>query len=154
MEDAVVAIGADREGLGVVLEGVGWGLGALVDDGEFAALLEEIEGGVGAYAVDAAGGYVARDAKMADVGFVTHSLEFADGDVVALVVAATREREIGDSADDDDGSGDDLLQSFLIWRSSFPTPPLPYLILCKVFKKLDLRVDFILNTSLANGKSK
>ena len=45
MEDAIVAVGADGEGLGVVLEGVWWRLGALVDDGELAALLEEIEGG-------------------------------------------------------------------------------------------------------------
>ena len=40
MEDAVAPIGAYSEGLGVVLEGVGWGLGALVGDLESAALLE------------------------------------------------------------------------------------------------------------------
>ncbi len=103
MEDAVVAVGADGEGLGVVLEGVGWRLGALIGDGELAALLEEIEGGVGADAVDAAGGDVAGYAKVADVGLVAHALELADGDVVALVVAAAGEGEIGDGGKDDDG---------------------------------------------------
>jgi len=91
VEDAVVAVGAYGEGLGVVLEGVGWGLRALIDDGEFAALLQEVEGGVGAYAVDASGCYVAGYAEVANIGFVAHSLELADGDVVALVVTSPGE---------------------------------------------------------------
>ena len=65
MEDAIVAVGAYGEGLGVVLEGVGWWFGALVDDGEFAPLLEEIEGCVGADAMDAARSYVAGDTEVA-----------------------------------------------------------------------------------------
>ena len=96
MEDAVVAVGADGEGLGVVFEGVGRGFGALIDDGEFAALLEEIEGGVGADAMDAARSYVAGDAEVANVGLIAHALEFADGDVVALVIAAATEGEVSD----------------------------------------------------------
>jgi hypothetical protein len=91
VEDAVVAIGAYGEGLCVVLEGVGRGLGALIDDGEFAALLEQIEGGVGADAMDAARGYVSGDAEVPDVSLLAHALEFADGDVVALVVATAAE---------------------------------------------------------------
>ena len=121
MEDAVVAVGAYGEGLSVVLEGVGWGFGALVDDGELAALLEEIEGGVGADAVDAAGGYVAGDAEVADVGFVAHAVEFADGDVVALVVAAAGEGEVGDGRQDDDG-GDDDLERALLGRGRHSVP--------------------------------
>jgi hypothetical protein len=113
VEDAVVAVGAYGERLGVVLEGVGRGLGALVDDGEFAALLEQIEGGVGADAMDTAGGYVAGDSEVADVGFVAHALEFADGDVVALVVAAAAEGEIGDGAQDDDGGYDKFDRAFM-----------------------------------------
>ena len=105
VEDAVVAVGAYGEGLGVVLEGVGWRLGSLIDDGEFAALLEQIEGGIGADAMDAAGSYVAGDAEVADVRFVAHALEFADGDVVALVVATAAEGEVGDGAQNDH-SGD------------------------------------------------
>jgi hypothetical protein len=62
VKDVVVAVGAHGKGLGVVLEGVWRGLGTLVVDGEGAALLEELEGGVGADAVDAAGSDVAGDA--------------------------------------------------------------------------------------------
>ena len=113
MEDAIVAVGADGEGLGVVLEGVGWWLGALVDDGELAALLEEIEGGVGANAVDAAGGNVAGYTKMAGVSLISHALQLADGDVVALVVASAGEREIGDRGHDDDGGDDEFDRALL-----------------------------------------
>src|ERR1700722_19115191 len=91
VEDAVVAVGADGEGLGFVLEGIGWGLGALVADVERAVLLEEGEVDVGADAMDAAGSYVAGDAEMADVGLVAHALKLTDGDVVALVIADARE---------------------------------------------------------------
>src|SRR5580658_6459308 len=77
VEDAVVAVSAYGEGLGVVLECVGRGFGALVDDGEFAALLEEIEGGVGADAVDAARSYVAGYTEVANVCLIAHALEFA-----------------------------------------------------------------------------
>ena len=108
VEDAIVAVGAYGEGLGVVLEGVGWRLGTLVVDVEGAALLEELEGGVGAYAMDAAGSYVASYAEVADVGFVAHALKLADGDVVALVVADAGEGEVGDGRQDDDGGDDDF----------------------------------------------
>jgi hypothetical protein len=108
VENAVVSVGAYGQGLGVVFEGVGWGFGALVDDGEFAALLEEIEGGVGAGAMNAARGDVAGYSEMADVSLVAHALEFADGDVVALVVAAAGEGQVGDCAEDDDSGDDDL----------------------------------------------
>ena len=108
VEDAVTAVGADGESLRVVLEGVGRGLGALVDDGELAALFEEVEGGVGSGAVDAAGSYVAGDAEVADVGLVAHALQLGDGDVVALVVAPAGEGEVGHGGEDDDGGYDDL----------------------------------------------
>src|SRR5207248_1635567 len=123
VEAAVVAIGPCGEGLGVVLEGVGWGFGPLIEDGEFAALLEQIEGGVGADTMDAARGNVAGDAEVADVRFVAHALEFADGDVVTLVLATTAEGEIGDCAEDDD-SGDnefDRALSGFVWHVTFPS---------------------------------
>jgi hypothetical protein len=113
VEDAVAAVGANGEGLGVVLEGVGWRLGALVDDGEFAALLEEIEGGVGAYAVDAAWGYVTGYAEMAGVSLIPHALQLADGDVVALVVTSSGKGQVGDGGHDDDRSYDEFDRAFL-----------------------------------------
>jgi hypothetical protein len=121
VEDAVVSVCSYGEGLGIVLEGVGRGFGALVDDGEFAALLEQIEGGVRAGAMDAAGGYVAGDAEVADVGFVAHALEFANGDVVALVVAASAEGEVGDGAEDDDGGDDKFARAFagFVWHGDY-----------------------------------
>ena len=108
MEDAVVAVSAYGEGLGVVLEGIGWGFGALVGDGEFAALLEEVEGRVGAYPVDAAGRDVACDTQVTNVGFIAQPLELADRDVVALVVTSSGEGEIGDCAEDNQARDDDL----------------------------------------------
>jgi hypothetical protein len=74
VEDAVVAEGAYGEGLGIILEGVGWGLGALIDDGELATLFEEVEGGVGADAMNAARSYVSCHSKVADIRFVAHAL--------------------------------------------------------------------------------
>src|SRR5260370_543769 len=102
------AVGAYGGGLGGVVEGVGWGVGALVGDLEGAALVEQLEGGVGADAVDAAGGDVAGYAEVADVGLVAHTLKLADGDVVALVVADSGEGEVGDGDEDHHGGGDDL----------------------------------------------
>ena len=113
MEDAVAAVGADGEGLGVVLEGVGWRFGALVDDGEFPALFEEVEGGVGADAMDASRGDVAGYAKVSDVRLVPHALKLSDGDVVAFIVADSGEREVGDGRQDDDGGDDDLERALL-----------------------------------------
>jgi hypothetical protein len=123
VEHSVVAVGAYGEGLGVVLESVGWRLRALIDDGEFAALLEQIEGGIGADAMDAARSYVAGNAQVADVCFVAHALEFADGDVVALVVAAAAEGEVGDGAQDDHGGYDKFDRAFpgFVWHGVFPS---------------------------------
>jgi len=168
VEDAVVSIGAYGEGLGIVLEGIGRGFGALVDDGEFASLLEEVEGGVGAYAMDAARGYVAGYAEVANVGFVAHALKFSNGDVVALVIASAAEGEIGDGAEDDHGGDNEFDRAFMgfVWhrasafrlsvyvgsslrlllrfgywttRRRTPHPPT---ILCKVHQKMDLDLDF------------
>ena len=108
MEDAVAAVGADGQGLGVVFEGVGWGLGALVDDVEGFALFEEGEVGSGTGAVDAAGRDVAGHAEVAGVGLAAHALELGDGDVVAFVFADSCDGEPGDGGQDDDGSEGDF----------------------------------------------
>jgi hypothetical protein len=113
VEDAVAAVGADGKGLGVVLEGVGWRFGALVDDGELAALFEKVEGGVGAYAVDAARGYITGYAEMAGVSLVSHALQLADGDVVALVVAPASEGQVGDGGHNDDCGYDEFDRALL-----------------------------------------
>jgi len=115
VEDVVAAVGADGQGLGVVLEGVGWGFGALVGDAEELALLDEGEGGVGADVDDAAGLHVAGDAEVAGVGLLAHRVELGDGDVVALGVAGSGDGEPGDSGEDY-GSGDDELGWALILR--------------------------------------
>src|SRR5580700_4580961 len=65
VEDAVAAVGADGEGLGIVLEGVGWGFGTLVLDPKSLVELDESEGGAGADALDGAGLNVACDAQVA-----------------------------------------------------------------------------------------
>lgn len=108
MEDAIVAVSAYGESLGVVLESVGRGLGASVFNSEFAALFEKVEGGVRADSVDASGSDVAGDTQVANVGFIAQPLEFADRDVVALVVTSSGEGEIGDCAEDDQARDDDL----------------------------------------------
>jgi len=156
VEDAVVAVGAYGEGLGVVLEGVGWWFGALVDDGEFAALLEEIEGGVGADAMDASGSYVAGDTEVANVCLVAHALEFADGDVVALVVASAAEGQVGDGPQDDHRGDDEFDRALagFVWHGSLllvyvqsnlrgtPTPPFFAQSLVNIMVRLVLRDNF------------
>ena len=69
--------------------------------------------------MDAAGSYVAGDAEMADVGFVAHALQLADGDVVALVVADAGEGELAHGGHDDDCGDDDLGGAFLVGRHGF-----------------------------------
>jgi hypothetical protein len=113
MEDAIVTIGADSQSLGVILEGIGRGLCALIIDLQCATLLEKLESGVGADAVNAPRGYIASDTEMAYVRLVAHTLKLADGDVVALVIADAREREIGDSREDHQGGCDDLERALL-----------------------------------------
>ncbi len=152
MEESVVAEGADGERLGVILEGVGRGFRALVDDGEFAALLEEIEGGIGAGAVNAARSYVTGDAEVADVGFVAHTLEFTDRDIVAFVISTAGEGQIADGGQNDH-CGDDkfywallgfvchIVQVPVYFQLERPMTPTGS-ILCKVFQKLDLGLDF------------
>ena len=106
VEDAVAAVGADGEGLSVVLEGVGWGFGAFVVHAQGLALLDESELGVGTGAGDGAGLHVACDAEVDVVGPVAHGLELGDGDVVALGIARAGDGEPGDDGDDE-GSGDE-----------------------------------------------
>jgi hypothetical protein len=156
VKDTVVAIGADGKGLGVVLEGIGRGFRTLIDHGEFTALLEEIEGGVGADAMDAARSYVSSYAKVAHVGLVAHALEFTDCDVVALIVAAASECKIGDCGENDYACDDDFGRVFfrfvrhmssVLSVRPFRTEeyPLPGLFLRKVFKTFDLALDLRIN---------
>jgi len=126
VEDAIFAVHAYGEGLGFILEGVGWGFGALVADfddtvgsGGFAAgdgvvggLLGELEGDVGAVAMDGAGSDESADAEVAGVGLVAHLTHLADGDVVALVVADAGEGEPADGGDDDYRSDDNFDGAF------------------------------------------
>jgi len=113
VEGAVAAIGADGEGLGIVLEGVWRGLGADVVHAQGLALLDESEGGVRAGALDGAGSDVAGDAEIFGVGAFAHGLQFGDGDVVALAIPCAGDGEPGDRANDDDGGDDELDGGFL-----------------------------------------
>ena len=63
--------------------------------------------------MDAARGYVACDAEVADVGFVAHAVKLADGDVIALVVADSGDGEVGNGRQDDDCGDDDLERALL-----------------------------------------
>ena len=51
-------------------------------------------------------GDVSGDAEMGGIGLIAHTVEFRDGDVIALVGLDSADREVGDGADDhDDGDG-------------------------------------------------
>jgi hypothetical protein len=113
-EGAVAAVGADGEGLGVVLEGVRGRLGAFVVDFDGAALFGEDEVGVGAVAADASGLDVAGDAEVELVGLVAHGLELGDGDVVLFGVVGAGDGEPGDGAEDDGGGDDELGRGFAV----------------------------------------
>jgi molybdopterin converting factor small subunit len=107
VEDAVAAVGALGQGLGVVLEGVRWRLGALVAD------LQERRCGLGEWLSNSfmtkstwgplcsmEPGDEALDAQLGVVGLVAHAAELGDGDVVALVGAVAGPGQPDDGADD------------------------------------------------------
>src|SRR5581483_2238705 len=96
VEAAVAAVGAHGEGLGVVLELVGRGLGAVIVDAESLIELDESEGGVGADPGDGTRLNVAGDAEVLAVDVGTLLLEFGDRVVVALCLAAGRDGEPDD----------------------------------------------------------
>ena len=116
MEDAVAAVGAFCQCLGIVLKGVWWRFGAFVADfqessgtelGVVAFKLVHDEVDVGAVVLNGAGDDEALNAKLGVVGLVSHAAEFGDGDVIALVGAVAGSGEPNDGADDDDGSKPD-----------------------------------------------
>ena len=96
VEDAVAAIGAHGQGLGVVFEGVRRRLGALVVDrehtaggglGRVALKLIQNKRHVRAALLDGAGYNEALHAQLAVVGLVAHGAQFGDGNVVAFASA-------------------------------------------------------------------
>ncbi len=102
VKNSVAAIGSNSERLGVVFECVRRRLSALIADGKSAALFYENEVCVAADAMDGAGLHISCDAEMAGVSGIAHALQFADGDVVALVGLNAAYRQVGDRAEDDD----------------------------------------------------
>ena len=108
VEDAIVAVGSDRQRLGVVLEGVRWGFGATVGDLQCLPLFQKGKGGVGPGTLDAAGSDIASHAQMTDICLVTHALKLANSHVVALVIAHASDCEICHRRQNDDRRNDDL----------------------------------------------
>jgi len=100
MKNAVAPISADRQSLGVVLEGIWWRLLAFVGNLQVLIVLNEHECGIGAVMVDGAGRDIARHPQVARVGLLAHRLQFLDGDVVALVRLYAAYGEIGDHSHD------------------------------------------------------
>ena len=112
MEDAVAAVGAVGQRLGVVLEGVRRRLGPFVIDleqaargglGRVALELIEHEVHVGPVLFDGTGHNKALDAQMAVVGLVAHAAQLGNGDVVALAGSVTGPGQPDDGADDHGG---------------------------------------------------
>lgn len=108
VEDAVMAVGTHGERLCIVLEGIWRGLGALVGDVKRSALLEQHKVSVRSGAPDAPRSDVPGDAEVAYESLVTHSVELANGYVVAFVVTDAGERKIADRCKDDHGSNNDF----------------------------------------------
>ena len=109
VEDAIAAIGADGEGLGFILEGVGRRLGAFVVHTDGLIQFDQSELGVGTGALDGTGLDVAGHTQVLAVGLVAQGLELGDGDVILLGVARGGDGQPGDRSHDK-GSGDDELQ--------------------------------------------
>ncbi len=101
MEDAIPPVGAHGQRLGTVFEGVRRGLNALVADLQRVTLLGEHKFCIGAAALDGMGSYIAGYPEMTGIGFVAHGVQFADGDVVALVRLNSGDRQVDDGAQDD-----------------------------------------------------
>src|SRR5271165_7196618 len=89
-EDAVPSKFPFREGLGVVLEGVGRGLGSAINHWECAVLLDQQELHVSALALDGSRDNIAGHAQPLTVRAVAHAIQFLDGDIVALAVLHSR----------------------------------------------------------------
>ncbi len=100
MEDTIPPISAHGERLGTVLEGVWRGLNALVADLQRVTLLGEHKFCIGAATLDGMGSHVAGYPEMTGIGLVAHGLQFADGDVVALVRLNPGDGQVDDGAQD------------------------------------------------------
>ena len=81
-------------------------------DGVVGGLLDELEGDVGADAMDGAGSDDCRRRGGGGCRPCRPSAHLADGDVVALVVADAGEGEPADGGDDDYGGDDDFDGAF------------------------------------------
>jgi hypothetical protein len=66
-------------------------------------LLQQHEMRVGATALDGMGRDIASHAKMPGVRLIAHGMQFANGDVIALVRLNSGVRQIADGAQDNDG---------------------------------------------------
>src|SRR5947208_14827769 len=77
VEDAVAAVGTHGERLGIILEGVGKRLHALIADADGFIQFHEREVGVSSAANNGAGLHVACDAQVTRVGLVTRLLQLS-----------------------------------------------------------------------------
>ena len=84
------------KGLGVVFEGVGWRVFALIRHSQLVGVFYEHEIGVRARMLNGARKDVSGNAQVARVGLRTHGLQFLDGDIVAFIRAQAADSQIGD----------------------------------------------------------
>ena len=101
MEDAIPPVSAHGERLGTVFEGIRRGLNTLVADLQRVTLLGEHKFCIGPATLDGLGSHIAGYTEMTGIGLVAHGLQFANGDVVALVRLNPGDRQVNDGAQDD-----------------------------------------------------
>src|SRR5271169_1035351 len=104
VEDAVVPVAALGQRLGVVHEGVGRRLGAVINHGQHQVLLDERELHMRALALDRARRHVAGHPQALGVDAGIHRAQLLDGHVVALALLHPGERQVGQPEDDDPDS--------------------------------------------------
>ncbi len=107
MEHSIAPVGAHGERLRSILKRIRWRLNPLVADWQRFPLFHQDKPGIGAIPLDGIGSDIAGYPQVAGVGLVSHALQFADGDVVALIFIHPAYREIDNGAQDDYGSGSD-----------------------------------------------
>ena len=84
--------------MSIVLEGVGRRLHAAIRHLKLQSLLIDLKICASPLVTDAAGNNLSRNTKPFGMRVRTHSLEFLDGDVIALCIPYTGKRKVGESA--------------------------------------------------------
>jgi hypothetical protein len=108
VEDAIASETSIGQGLGIVFEGIGRGLGAAVRNLKSLIILYQDEVNFSAVTLDRTRLHIPRDAQSLGVGGVSHTAQFLDGDVVTLTLLHPGVGQVSEREQDDYGRAAEL----------------------------------------------